>query len=99
MSSETRYPSDEADRFQVRMPPGLRSRIAAQAKANGRSMNSEIIARLEMSLEIDLDAYRRDTDRLEELLRRQQSTQETMQGLLKLLEEATTRLAKQGSKA
>ena len=43
------YPSEIADRFQVRMPDGLRDRIAAAADANNRSMNSEIVARLEAS--------------------------------------------------
>ena len=41
------YPSDEQDRFLVRMPQGMRQRIAETAKANGRSMNAEIVARLE----------------------------------------------------
>ncbi|MEY3774319.1 MAG: hypothetical protein RLZZ129_1099 [Verrucomicrobiota bacterium] len=43
------YPSEVADRFQVRMPDGLRDRIAEAAKASGRSMNSEIVHRLEGS--------------------------------------------------
>ncbi len=40
------YPSTLAERFQVRLPPGLRDEIKAAAEANGRSMNAEIIARL-----------------------------------------------------
>lgn len=44
-----KYPSQLADRFQVRMPDGLRDRIADAAKSSGRSMNAEIIARLEAS--------------------------------------------------
>ena len=44
------YPSRVADQFQVRFPDGMRDRIAAAAKANGRSMNSEIVARLEASI-------------------------------------------------
>lgn len=51
MATEERFPSDYAERFQVRMPPGLRDRIAAAAKANGRSMNAEIVHRLSESLE------------------------------------------------
>lgn len=43
------YPSELADRFQVRMPEGLRDRIAKAAEANNRSMNAEIVARLEGS--------------------------------------------------
>lgn len=34
----------------VRMPEGMRDRIAEAAKLNSRSMNSEIVARLEASL-------------------------------------------------
>lgn len=36
-----------ADQFVVRLPDGMRERIAEQAKANNRSMNAEIVARLE----------------------------------------------------
>ena len=39
--------SDLQDKFLLRLPDGLRDRIAAAAKANGRSMNSEINAVLE----------------------------------------------------
>lgn len=37
------------DQYMVRFPKGLRDRVKASAEANGRSMNSEIIARLEES--------------------------------------------------
>lgn len=49
MSDDERekYPSEEAERFQVRMPPGLRERIKQAAERNNRSMNSEIVATLE----------------------------------------------------
>ena len=42
-----KFPSEEAERFQIRLPDGMRSRIRAAAAANGRSMNAEIIATLE----------------------------------------------------
>jgi hypothetical protein len=42
-----KYPSDDAERFQVRMPPGLRERIREAAAKNNRSMNAEIVASLE----------------------------------------------------
>lgn len=41
------YPSNLAERFQVRMPTGLRHRIKAAADANNRSMNAEIVSTLE----------------------------------------------------
>lgn len=48
MSEEPKkYPSDLAERFQVRMPAGLRDRIAAAAELNNRSMNAEIVVTLE----------------------------------------------------
>lgn len=38
------------ERFTIRLPDGMRDAIAEKAKQNGRSMNSEIIAILENSL-------------------------------------------------
>lgn len=38
------------ERFTVRMPDGMRDAVAARAKANGRSMNSEIVQILEDAL-------------------------------------------------
>ena len=45
------YPSEQADKFLVRFPAGMRARIAEAAKANGRSMNAEIVQRLDASFE------------------------------------------------
>jgi len=47
MVERERYPSEAADRFQIRLPPGLRDRIKAYAEAHGRSMNTEIVRVLE----------------------------------------------------
>lgn len=44
-------PSRTADQFVVRLPDGMRGRIAAEAAVNGRSMNAEIVTRLQASLE------------------------------------------------
>lgn len=41
----------EADKFIVRLPDGMRDRIEQAAKANQRSMNAEIVARLQFSFE------------------------------------------------
>ncbi|NMX87150.1 Arc family DNA-binding protein [Pseudomonas sp. WS 5010] len=46
--------SHEKDKFVIRLPDGLRPSINAQAKANHRSMNNEIIHRLERSLELEV---------------------------------------------
>lgn len=44
-------PSRTADQFVVRLPDGMRDKIAEAAKAAGRSMNAEIVFRLEQSFE------------------------------------------------
>lgn len=41
----------DSDKFMLRFPEGMRARIREAAEANGRSMNSEIIARLEASFD------------------------------------------------
>ena len=42
------------DKFVIRLPDGLRPEIAAVASRNQRSMNGEIINRLERSLSLEL---------------------------------------------
>ena len=44
-----RFPSEDQDRFMVRLPDGMRAKIRDAAKAHNRNMNGEIIARLEAS--------------------------------------------------
>lgn len=46
-----KYPSELADRFIVRLPDGMRDRISEAAKAAGRSMNAEIVSRLQSTFE------------------------------------------------
>jgi hypothetical protein len=45
------YPSEQADKFVLRLPDGMRDRIRATAEANSRSMNAGMVARLEASCE------------------------------------------------
>lgn len=40
----------ESDKFMLRLPDGMRERISDLAKRNGRSMNAEIVARLDSAL-------------------------------------------------
>lgn len=47
------YPSEEADRFIVRLPDGMRERLKAEALENKRSMNAEIVDRLEQTFKLD----------------------------------------------
>lgn len=42
-----RYPSQLAERFQIRMPEGLRGALKEQAKRNKRTLNAEIVFHLE----------------------------------------------------
>lgn len=51
MTKRELYPSETQDRFIVRLPDGMRERIKAAADANNRSMNSEIVARLQASFD------------------------------------------------
>lgn len=44
-------PSQSADKYIVRLPEGMRDRIADAAKLNNRTMNAEIVARLQQSFE------------------------------------------------
>lgn len=55
--SEKKYPSQTAERFQIRLPDGMRDRIRDLAEANGRSMNAQIIFMLQFAIdETDLSA-------------------------------------------
>lgn len=49
----TKYPSQMQDKFNLRFPDGMRDAIAERAKANGRSMNSEIVQILQDALDAD----------------------------------------------
>ncbi|WP_082555386.1 Arc family DNA-binding protein [Devosia sp. Root635] len=53
------YPSAKQDQYMVRFPDGMRDQLKGLAEKNGRSMNAEIIARLDVSL--------RDVPRSEQL--------------------------------
>ena len=52
----------DSDQYMLRLPDGLRDRLKAMADANGRSLNSEIVALIERGLG--------DGDRLAQLERR-----------------------------
>ena len=53
MTEENRFPSQLAERFQIRLPDGMRDRLKSEAEKNGRSMNAEIIQRLQSTLDFD----------------------------------------------
>lgn len=63
----------DKNKFNLRLPDGMREHIADIAKANSRSMNSEIVARLSEFDELQarvaeaerlMDYYKRDVDEL-----------------------------------
>lgn len=47
----TKPPSDLAEKIVVRLPNGMRDRLADVARANGRSVNAEVVARLTLTFE------------------------------------------------
>jgi molybdopterin converting factor small subunit len=49
MSKEPKYPSRIADHFNIRFPAGMREVIRKSAEENGRSMNQEIVYRIQNS--------------------------------------------------
>jgi hypothetical protein len=62
MAERRKFPSGQQDQYMVRFPEGLRDRIKDAANANGRSMNSEIVATLEEKYPpetVDLDVVSR----------------------------------------
>lgn len=63
MSDKEKYPSELAERFQIRLPAGLRDRIKAYAERHGRSMNTEIVRVLEREFPEQWDV----DDRMEHL--------------------------------
>ncbi|MHB0763358.1 Arc family DNA-binding protein [Stutzerimonas sp. NM35] len=63
------YKSRTAEKFVIRLPDGMRSRIADMALVSRRSMNSEIIQRLEQSFVAENSSQSLE-EQLDELLRR-----------------------------
>ena len=45
------YPSELQERFIIRMPPNMHDQLAEAARKNNRSMNAEVISRLEQSFQ------------------------------------------------
>ncbi|QPO18810.1 Arc family DNA-binding protein [Pseudomonas sp. Y39-6] len=64
MSNQSKRQLEE--KFVVRLPDGMRERIALRARENTRSMNSEIVHRLENTVELEaaLDRAHKIIDQL-----------------------------------
>lgn len=54
------FPSQQADRFQLRLSEGMRERIKELALQNKRSMNSEIVFHLEKAIFDQLEMKKAD---------------------------------------
>lgn len=61
--------SREHDKFVVRLPEGLRPEIAAVARLNHRSMNGEIINRLQRTLVLE-QIQNKQSELITQLLKR-----------------------------
>ena len=73
------------DQFIVRLPDGMRDRIASAAKAAGRSMNAEIVHRLSESFDPERPG-------LADLLAKQAEMRAGMVEIEKLVDELAARL-------
>lgn len=71
--------------FRLRLPEDLKAQIEASAKANGRSMNAEVLSRLERSFDLD--------DGLADLDTRVQNIEENERETYRRLEELESRMA------
>ena len=73
-----------SDQFVIRFPEGMRDRIAKLAAASGRSMNAEIIDRLEKSMaEITIETGLKNfEDLLAQMSDRMDSVQENLDRIL-----------------
>lgn len=54
-STNTRQPTSHIAPFGVRMQPELKAQLEAAAKESGRSMNAEIVARLEQTFSSSME--------------------------------------------
>ncbi|APC22898.1 DNA-binding protein [Pseudomonas protegens] len=81
--------SRTADKFVVRLPDGMRDRITQVARDNHRSMNSEIIERLEQSLRINLSSSAGETSSSTASLRLEAQLARAYKVIDRLLQNAT----------
>lgn len=51
--AKPQYPSEKLDQYMLRFPDGMREQLKDIAASNGRSLNAEIIHRLQTTLDID----------------------------------------------
>lgn len=83
MATETASTGRESDKFMLRFPEGMRALIKEAAEKNGRTMNAEIVARLQGSLDAAATA-RANVPRILETLDRALDHAAVERGVLKL---------------
>lgn len=64
------YPSEKQDQYMLRMPDGMRDALKAKAAENKRSLNAEIVSRLQASLEAPDAVLGLTDEQFEELVAR-----------------------------
>lgn len=98
MADESKYPTRIAP-YGLRMPPELKERVEAAAKANNRSMNAEIVSRLAATFDVPSKNLENrilnplsETDRLRMEARMSSTTDERMEELLHLLRKVSEKM-------
>lgn len=87
-SSKTRAPTSHIPPFGLRMQPDLRMKLEEAAVATGRSMNAEIVARLEASFGQQEQSSEAIGKMFANLIEKAVKTPQFAQALLELREEA-----------
>lgn len=85
MSDGKEFPSDKADKFVVRFPDGMREKIRVAAEANNRSMNAEIIARLQQTFDEGDPTDEDSRSALHQMVERLTTMEETLDKALRLV--------------
>ena len=86
--ADKQYPSDKQDKFMLRFPEGMRERIRVAAEKNGRSMNAEIVSRLDESFR-SAEMLERVSDMSADLDRKLAETREELASMEKARAEAS----------
>ena len=93
------YPSETQDRFLIRFPEGMRQKIAEEAKANNRTMNAEIVARLQRTFDVDHISDPVTGEQIQEFLLRDTDVSKSLREELEKFTTLRDRLAESVEKA
>ncbi|RYD74393.1 MAG: Arc family DNA-binding protein [Verrucomicrobiaceae bacterium] len=89
--TKTPAPSRELDKFILRFPEGMREQLAVAAESSGRSMNAEVIYRLQRFAQIEnnLEASKQEFDLLKQVLITTNMAISSQQELIKMLAQSS----------